>query len=230
MLLRTLLCARGLLCAPFVTVLLLIGQGVHAASPLGLSPEQLQARLAKGERIVLLSAADAVPANAAPGSAAVVFYDVSLSGLRARQAAERLRAQGNPESFYLFGTPATWQLPKLPTLLKDNLPDGPLAFTPQDLAAALDEELPLTLLDVRSPGMVGAMPFPEATPVLPHELKAVAAAAPKKSWIVLVDDGNGAAGRFAGDLSQSGIKLVGVLDGGYPAWIARPASPAKTSR
>jgi len=156
--------------------------------------------------------------SAGPAEQNVVFYSSKLNQQAALDAAMALHDQGRDNVYWLEGTPALWAAAGL-SLPGEAENSGPVLVSARDLKAAVANRVPLQIVDLAVGEDVAAR-LPGAKNIMPHQLDAALAKFQKADWIVLVDNGNRMAQPLADRLYAQGFLLVGVVDGGYPAWLA----------
>lgn len=205
---------------------------VAASGSSSVTPEQLRDWFVAGEPFELRDAATVpVASTAVPDPAhRIVYYDVSVSHRASRHATQRARAHGESATVFLSGTPLQWKQLQLPHQLAEATPAAAVSIDPRDLSDALDQEIPISLIDLRSAQIVERSSVPGATQLLPHQVRKALESTSKKNWIALIDNGEGVARLIAEELYRDGFKLVGALEGGYPAWAAREVNSIKNTK
>jgi rhodanese-related sulfurtransferase len=191
------------------------------AQSLSIAPEALKQMRRDGALLALVEAdvaASVSSASARPADQNIVFYSSKLNQQAALDAAAALRDKGRSNVYWLEGTPALWAAAglRLPGEAENS---GPVLVSARDLKAALANRASLQIVDLAAGEDVAAR-LPGAKNLMPHQLDAALAKFQKTDWIVLVDNGNRMAQPLADKLYAQGFALVGVVDGGYPAWLA----------
>lgn len=184
------------------------------------SPEEFLVLARSGEPAVLvhLDGKNSIPP--VDESVVRVYYTLTPSTRIAADAVLRDGASA-ARSYRLTGTPLDWEEMHIP--LPERLAAGPQSISPAVLASAIADEADLQLVDLRGPASGADAPsIGPARRLLPHEFDEALPQFSKRRWLVLVDDGHGAAEAWAHEAFSRGYRLVAVLQGGYPAWVAAP--------
>ena len=115
-----------------------------------------------------------------------------------------------------------WRVLDLP--IRENLfPQKLLRIDPTSLAQALKDNEDILIVDLRDSekAKLNSLLFKnKSINLLPHQVKEQSKSISKFRWTVLMDDGQGVADYIAEELISQGHELVGILVGGYPAWVA----------
>lgn len=191
------------------------------AQSLSIAPDALKQMQRDGAMLALVEADVAAAVSSASARSAdqnVIFFSSRLNQQAAIEAAAALRDKGRDNVYWLEGTPAHWAAAglKLPGEVESS---GPVLVSAQDLRAAVANRASVQIVDLAAGEDVAAR-LPGAKNLMPHQLDAALAKFQKTDWIVLVDNGNRMAQPLADRLYARGFQLVGVVDGGYPAWLA----------
>lgn len=191
--------------------------------PIEITPESLKAFIQKNVPFILVNSDDPISvATVPPPEINTIYYTLGLSKAGARKAATQDRQAKKLHSQVLTGTPLEWDALDLP--IRVNISEKKLLkLSPKTLAQALKDSEDILIIDLRDSDKttVNSLLFKDKiVNLLPHQVKDETKNISKFRWTVLMDDGQGVADYVAEELLANGYVLVGVLDGGYPAWIA----------
>lgn len=170
--------------------------------------------------------ADASPSQIKPESRQVrhIYYS-RLPGVRAASESvlrDRRSAAGKGDPRYfsqrLSGTPIEWQEHGIDVLLGVSL-RAPVSLGLGRFIETIEDKVDMQIVDLRGEVFSGTdTPVPGIRRLLPHEIDGARHGdLAKRRWIILLDDGNGAAQEIAQRLYVDGYRLVAFLEGGYPA-------------
>ena len=188
--------------------------------PIEISPESLKALTQKNDPFILVNADN--PISVTENFPLTIYYSLGLSKANARKAATQDRQVKKLHSQVLTGTPMEWRVLDLP--IRENLfPQKLLRIDPTSLAQALKDNEDILIVDLRDSekAKLNSLLFKnKSINLLPHQVKEQSKSISKFRWTVLMDDGQGVADYIAEELISQGHELVGILVGGYPAWVA----------
>ncbi|MDR1529859.1 MAG: hypothetical protein LBS40_05620 [Burkholderiales bacterium] len=168
-----------------------------------------------------------------------IYYTPRISTRAAKNAVlqDRRRQRNRADhtiqpSQRLTGTPTEWEQFDIEEL--KVIPKKPLLVTPKELSEAIKDEVDLQIIDLRppekpalastsafksDPQKSAGYPFPKALSLMPHQIESALPEISKKRWLIIIDDGHHEAQIIADQLFQQKFMLIGILDGGYPAWV-----------
>lgn len=185
-----------------------------------ISPEEFIALANSGETVVLVNADEKGRKPRVEQGVTRVYYTLTPSARAAADAVLHDTASA-ARSYMLMGTPVDWEEMHIP--LPERLASKPLSISAATLAQAIADEAGLQLVDLRGTAQDEHAPtIGPARRLLPHQFEAALPQFSKRRWLVLVDDGHGDADALAHEAFSGGHRLVAVLQGGYPAWVATP--------
>ena len=156
----------------------------------------------------------------------IVVYDNGIGTVDARGAASELETAGYGKVMLLDGGLARWEALGLPLKLQTGVLDSKLVefITVAELTRAMQDSLPLVLVDLRDPAVFKAGSIPGAVNIKPATLVSSSAGWKKDGLIVLFDSGNAEAEQQAEQLRRAGFKMIRFLYGGFPEWKKQVAS------
>jgi rhodanese-related sulfurtransferase len=162
----------------------------------------------------------------------IVLYDSRLGTRATRNAAAALIAAGNNKVAILKNGLSSWLKAGLP--LQGGIPGldeglGDTAIPLDVLANAIQDQDEFQLLDIRDAVSYAQGTITNAVHVVSPDVVSPNVGQAwsnwdKNKWVVVLDDGRGAARETVRQLRAAGFRLSAYLKGGYPAWMSTKAA------
>lgn len=196
---------------------------VNAISiPIQITPESVKALIDNKSSFILINADEEIPKQLDQTTGiSKIYYSLGISKTNAIKAVSQDRLLKKVQSQVLVGTPLTWQHLNIP-FSQNVIPREVLKVSPKVLSDAIKDNEDILIIDLRDNStqkdIKNNLFMGNSIHLLPHQVKEELKNISKLRWTVLVDDGYGVARVQAEELRNAGYVLVGVLDGGYPAW------------
>lgn len=221
----------NLLNATFVLIFLLFLAPVSRAnevnsisSSIEITPESVSALIQNNVPFILIDSDKPIPKELGTRlDINKIYYTLGISKANARKASQLDRQLTKSQSHVLVGTPLDWRHLNLP-FGENVIPTTTVMVSPKSLSEAIKGGEDILIIDLRGTSNLKENKnnlFPgNSISLLPHQVKEESKSISKLRWTVLVDDGQGVANNIAEEMRNAGYVLVGVLNGGYPAWVA----------
>lgn len=159
-----------------------------------------------------------------PKEARIVLCGAGPESTEAVSAVQALRAKGYAHAFVLEGGLSSWEANGLPIMVSTGPSPAHFedAISAEELAHLIDQGAPLTVIDVRPTATSDTNRIPNAVGLAPAAvLASLGSTAKSIDFIVVVDEGEGAARNQAEELRRKGFLGAKYLSGGMPAWNGR---------